>query len=275
MTLFLRDDFKRTWQSQDVFRLLNTMEGETFRDLEARRTFRFEFQDKGFFAKVHKGVGWKEIVENLLRFRKPVLGARNEWDALNKLHALGIDTMTPVAFGERGNNPASQQSFLVTEELSNMLSLEELCEQWQDKPPTIQLKRAVVDKLADISRTLHNNGINHRDYYFCHFLTPAGSFEAISKGDKAALRLYLIDLHRARIRHSLPARWRIKDLSGLYYSAMDYGFTQRDIYRFIKRYTGQSLKEALHNDVALWKKTEEKAKKLYARMIRKAGHPNY
>ncbi len=275
MTLYLRDDFKQAWQNQNVYQLLSTMEGETFRDVEARRTFRFEFQGKGFFAKVHKGTGWKEIAENLLRFRKPVLGARNEWDALNKLHALGIDTMTPVAFGETGNNPARQQSFLVTEELSNMSSLEELCEQWKDKPPCIHLKRALIDKLADISHTLHNNGINHRDYYFCHFLAAAGSFEAFRQGDKKALKFYLIDLHRAQIRDSLPDRWRIKDLSGLYYSAMDYGFTQRDIYRFIKRYTGLSLREALNKHFLLWKKSEEKAKKLYTRMIRKAGHPNY
>ena len=283
MTLFLRDDFKQAWQGQDPHQIVDKMEGEEFRNLEARRTYRFEFQGKGFFAKVHHGVGWKEIAENLIRFRAPVLGARNEWLALNKLHQLGIDTMTPVAFGEKGCNPAKQHSFLVTEELNHMSSLEDLCEQWKHRPPSFQLKKAIIEKLAEISRTLHANGINHRDYYFCHFLVPNGSFEHFSKnfpGEKAAentqdLRFYLIDLHRTQIRKELPDRWRLKDLSGLYFSSMDYGFSRNDIFRFIQRYTGLPLKEGLAQYQNMWKKIDRKAQKLYERMERKAGHPNY
>ncbi len=273
--LYLRDDFKTAWSGKNPHALLDSMEGETFRDLEARRTYRFEFQGKGFFAKVHKGIGWGEIFENLLRFRMPVLGARNEWLALNKLHSLGIDTMTPVAFGEKGCNPARQHSFLVTEELDNMSSLEDVCERWKQSPPSILLKRAIVKKLAEISRTLHDNGINHRDYYLCHFLVPDGSLEQFEKNPDNPLRFFLIDLHRAQVRNQLPDRWRLKDLSGLYFSAMDYGFTQRDIYRFIRCYTGLPLKQALARYQTMLAKIENKANKLYRRMERKAGHPNY
>ncbi|MDP0589577.1 MAG: lipopolysaccharide core heptose(I) kinase RfaP [Candidatus Endonucleobacter bathymodioli] len=271
---YLREDFQKAWQGQDPHLLLDKMEGEEFRNVESRRTYRFEFQGKGFFAKIHRGVGWKEIIINLMHYRIPVLGARNEWIALNALQRFGIDTMTPVAFGEKGCNPAKQQSFLVTEELEKTLSLEDLCERWKQSPPSFKLKKAILEKLAEISRIIHNNGLCHRDYYFCHFLIAGGNIDQFHKTGKG-LRFYLIDLHRAQIHITLPNRWRLKDLSGLYYSAMDYGFTRNDLFRFIRYYTDLPLKDGLTQHWALWKKINQKAKKLYERMKRKAGHPNY
>lgn len=272
--LYLREDFKKAWQGHDVYQLLENMEGEEFRALEARRTYRFQFQGRGFFAKVHRGVGWKEIIGNLLRCRLPILGARNEWLAVNALHQLGIDTMTAVAFGEKGCNPAKQKSFLVTEELENMISLEEVCSLWQQSTPSIRLKRAIIKKLADISRTLHSNGINHRDYYLCHFLASSDNIsQCTATGEN--LRLYLIDLHRAQIHSSLSERWRRKDLSGLYYSAMNYGFSRNDMFRFIRHYTNKPLRDEFFQHLSMWKKIKHKSEKLYQRMKRKSGHPNY
>ena len=268
--LYLRDDFKKAWQDKDPHQLLEEIDGEVYRDLEARRTFRFELNGSGFFAKVHRGIGWFEIIENLVRFRLPVLGARNEWEALNKLHELGIKTMTPVAFGEKGQNPAKQHSFLVTEELADMWTLEDFCDQWKSVPPAFSLKQAMVRKLAEITRVMHENGINHRDYYLCHFMLPKSPAP-----EPDNLNFYLIDLHRAQIRENLPDRWRLKDLSGLYFSAMDYGFTCRDLYRFIKVYTDLPLREALNQFGPMWRKIEAKSSALYDRMERKAGHPNY
>ncbi|MCW7555010.1 lipopolysaccharide core heptose(I) kinase RfaP [Endozoicomonas gorgoniicola] len=268
--LYLRDDFKEAWQGKDPFQLLMSMNGEIFRELEARRTFRFEHNGKGYFAKIHKGIGWLEIAENIIRLRKPVLGAQNEWTALSSLKSAGIDTMTMVAYGKKGCNPARQESFLVTEELKDMYTLEDFCDTWKEKPPSYVLKAAIIKKLAEISRQLHDIGINHRDYYLCHFMLSKEK-----KPEPDNLRFYLIDLHRAQVRKKVPERWRLKDISGLYYSAMGYNLTQRDIYRFIKTYTGLPLREALKQHDWMWKKIEEKAIKLNDRMKRKAGHPNY
>ncbi|MFK0573752.1 lipopolysaccharide core heptose(I) kinase RfaP, partial [Endozoicomonas sp.] len=246
--LYLRDDLKKAWQGQDPQQLLENMDGEVYRALEARRTFRFELNGKGFFAKVHGGVGWFEIFENYIRLRKPVLGARHEWEALNKLHDIGIDTMTPVGFGETGRNPAAQRSFLVTEELKDMVTLEDFCKPWKTTPPPFRLRLAIVVKLAEISKKMHGNGINHRDYYLCHFMMPD-----LSKPDPDNLMFYMIDLHRAQLREITPLRWVIKDLSGLYYSAMDIGITRKDIFRFIKIYTGLPLREALTQHLSMWR----------------------
>ncbi|KEQ18290.1 lipopolysaccharide core heptose(I) kinase RfaP [Endozoicomonas numazuensis] len=268
--LYLRDDFKKAWQGKDPQTLLETMDGEVYRALEARRTFRFELNGKGYFAKVHGGVGWYEILENFLHLRKPVLGARHEWEALNKLHEVGIDTMTPVAYGETGNNPATLRSFLVTEELADMVTLEDFCEQWKNHPPSFRLKQAITLKLAEISKKLHDHGINHRDYYLCHFMMPN-----TDTPDPECLKFYLIDLHRAQIRDEIPDRWRLKDLSGLYFSAMDYGITRNDIFRFLKAYTGLPLRDTLKKHNTILEQIERKAVKLYQRMERKAGQGGY
>ena len=260
----LRADFAAAWQDQDPQQLLENMEGETYRALEARRTFRFELNGKGFFAKVHGGVGWLEIIENLIRLRAPVLGARNEWEALKRLHDIGVATMTPVAFGESGWNPATRRSFLVTEELKDMVTLEDFCKTWRNNPPPFKLKRSMISKLAQISHHIHDSGINHRDYYLCHFM-----MDKLRIYDPENLKFYLIDLHRAQLRRVTPIRWIIKDLSGLYYSAMDVGITKRDLYRFIKVYTALPLRKALIQYDSIWSATAKKADKLYQRMARK------
>ena len=123
MQLNLREDFALYWQDQDPFQAVEEISGKVYREKEGRRTLRFEKHGRAFFLKLHSGVGWFEIIKNLLQMRLPVIGASNEWQAIKLLHEIGIDTLTPVAYGERGLNPARKKSFLVTEELSNTLSL--------------------------------------------------------------------------------------------------------------------------------------------------------
>src|SRR5690606_29276776 len=125
----------------------------------------FEQDGKSYFAKIHLGIGWLEICKDLLQLRKPVLGAENEWLAIQRLRELDIDTMTAVAYGQRGTNPATQQSFIVTEDLHNTISLEDYCAGWPTQPPPLKFKRALLSRLASVSHTLHSHGICHRDYY--------------------------------------------------------------------------------------------------------------
>ncbi len=158
----------------------------------------------------------------------------------------------------------------MTEDLANTVSLEDFCEDWIANPPALQLKRALIRKLADISRRMHRSGMNHRDYYLCHFLLD------MSKGEPSAdnLTLYLIDLHRSQLRAETPRRWIIKDLSGLYFSALDIGLSERDLLRFIRVYTGLPLKQALNDFHWLWNPLMKKAAKLRARTERKGAEIN-
>lgn len=249
-TVYLRDDLQALCGDKDVFAFVRALDGEVFRDKEGRRTLRFQFAGQSYFLKYHAGIGWPEIFKNLLQGRLPVVSARNEWQAVQALEKAGIDTMTLAAYGERGLNPARRESFVITEDLTQTMSLEYVGEQWQKTPPSLQSKRLLIEKLAIISRKMHAAGINHRDYYLCHFLLDAAFAEhnVISE----STRLFLIDLHRAQIRHKVPKRWLIKDLASLHFSAHAVTLSQRDLLRFIRAYSGVSLRDTLTRDKRFW-----------------------
>ncbi len=239
MRLFLNAQWQKYWAGKDVFAEANAIQGKIYRSKEGRRTLRFEHDGRGYFLKLHTGIGWREVFKNLFSLRLPIVGAANEYRACLRLAQLGIDTLTPAAFGERGLNPARRESFLITEELANTVSLEDYCKKWREHPPTLREKRAIIRKLAQSTKTLHENGINHRDYYLCHFLRADNQVPfALGKA------LYLIDLHRAQMRTQLPDRWRVKDVAGLFYSAFDLPLTKRDLVCFLSIYKREWLKNS-------------------------------
>jgi heptose I phosphotransferase len=155
-----------------------------YRDREGRKTLRLELDGRGFFLKLHRGVGWAEIFKNLL-------------------------------------NPARLQSMILTDELTGTVSLEDYCADWSLHPPPSALRLQLVVLLADIARRMHGAGINHRDFYLCHFHLVRDSLAG------GPLRCHLIDLHRAQLRRQIPRRWRVKDLAGLYFSAMRQAMTEQ------------------------------------------------
>ena len=255
--LFLDDFFADQWRAKDPFVAVDEISGEIFRKVKNRRTLRFECGGRSFFLKSHGGVGWHEIFKNLFSFKLPVLGAGNEFRAIRKLERLGIPTMYCAAYGERGGNPAHRKSFIVTGDLGCIPSLEDICGKWQASPPDPRFKRALIDRVAKTSRVLAVNGMNHRDYYLCHFLMREGEGE---------FTLHLIDLHRMEIRRKIPYRYLIKDLGGLWFSAMDAALSRTDVLRFVAAYSGRSLREELALNGKLWRDVARVGDKLYLKV---------
>ena len=221
------------------------------RDFKNRKTGRFEIDGNGFYIKKHFECGLSAIVDELVHFRRPHIGACHEKGAIDKLEELNISTMKVVAYGQDGEKLSRQRSFLITEELTRTKSLEEICLQWPSNPPDPGFKIDLINRIASVAKKMHENGINHRDFYICHFL--------LDTADK----IYLIDLHRAQQRPNVPMRWRVKDIGGLFFSAIDIGLTKSDLFRFVKQYTGKPLKETLTNDRLFWKKVKRRAERMY------------
>lgn len=263
MTLILKEPFRTAWAGKDPFVEVEALEGEIFRALEGRRTLCTSFNGRDYFVKIHRGIGWGEIAKNLLLLKAPVLGAAQEWKAIEAVTAAGVSTMTAVALGERGKNPARQHSFIITEALVPTISLEDYCRDWPDNPPDPALKRALIRRVADMVGRMHRAGINHRDCYLVHFLLHTDPPPSPSD-----LRLSVIDLHRAQIRPQVPLRWRNKDLAALYFSALNIGLTQRDKLRFLKVYFDQPLRETLRREAATLRWMEKRADKLLERWYR-------
>ena len=233
--------------------------GDVYRDKEGRKTLRFVAGDHPYFLKLHLGIGWREIFKNLLQLRLPVTSARNEYEAVCRLTGIGVPTLSVAAYAVEGANPARRRSLLVTDELTGTVSLEDFCEHWATRPPDFAVRSKLIRVLADSARRMHDAGINHRDFYLCHFHLAEDTLAAQQP------RCHLIDLHRAQLRDQTPRRWRVKDLAGLYFSAIDCGLQQRDLLRFLRHYSAGGLRAALTTDKRLWQQVEDRARALYRR----------
>ncbi len=260
MIVNLREEFATAWEGSDPFERVDALEGVVYRNVKGRRTLQFTHAGRNYFAKSHRGVGWGEIIKNLSMLKMPILGAENEWCAIARLQELGLATMTAAAYGRRGMNPATRQSFIITEALENTISLEDYCAPWAQKKPPFPIKLRLLKELATISKTLHGNGVCHRDYYLCHFLLHEQ--EKFTVGEIVQPRLSVIDLHRALIRRKLATRWIIKDVAGLYFSALHVGLNRHDFLRFVKIYSGKTLRAALQEDAGFWQRIHSRAMQL-------------
>jgi heptose I phosphotransferase len=250
------EDVRAALPAGDAFEQIMALQGEVFRDVPGRRTIRVRLGDRSCFVKQHFGVGWGEILKNLLTGGIPILGAATEWRAIHRLGELGIPTTPAIAYASRGFNPAQRRSFVITRDLGDIVSLEDFCSDWATQPPPAVLRHKLIAAVADIARRLHDNGLNHRDFYICHFCLDRAQL------DDGKILLYLIDLHRVGIRAATPRTARMKDLAALYFSALDAGLTRRDCLRFMWRYR-DGLRDTLSNERPFWKRVEARARKLY------------
>jgi lipopolysaccharide core heptose(I) kinase len=234
-------------KKSDSFEVAMAMSGQVFRDVPGRKTMRVELLGKSYFIKQHFGVGWLEIVKSLLSMKKPILGAMTEVHAIEKMQALNIATTPLVAYGQRGSNPATLKSFVITDDLGDITSLEDLCASWKQKPPSLRFKRQLIVQAAKLAKTLHDNGVNHRDFYLCHLCLDNSSLPNI--------KLFLIDLHRVMIHTTVSEKANMKDIAALYFSSMDIGLTARDYVRFKHYYRQQSD--------SFWRQVVVRAERLY------------
>ncbi len=263
--LYLRDELRRSLGQAARLDEVLSLGGQLYRQAPGRRTLRFERGGRAYFLKTHTGVGWREIVKNLLYFRLPVLGAANEWHGIHHLHRLGIDVPPIAGYGTDSRSPARRRSFIITDELADTVSLEAFCERWAHQAPPsaaeVRLKRQLIQRLASISRLMHANGANHRDYYLCHFLLEHPETAAARA---TVPRLYLIDMHRMQLRRRTPTRWRVKDIAGLHFSSMHLPLTSRDRLRFVSAYRDKPLREILPNEASFWRQVTRRAASLAA-----------
>ena len=258
-TIFLNKELESLFLSGDPFLVAEDIQGEVFRQTANRITKEFTFEGNKYFIKLHYGVGWKEIVKNLIKLRVPTLGAFPEWKALKKLKSLGIYCPEPVGFYRKGINPSNIRSFLVTKSLLNTISIEEALNKGKFQELDFPTKKRFIEKVALISRNLHKNGINHRDYYLCHF--------NVDSNLDPEKEIYLIDLHRAQLRSFVPTRWASKDIGGLFHSAMGFKLTERDFYRFIKTYFQCSLNEVLRAHAKFIRTSRGRAFRMFMKPI--------
>ncbi len=264
MWIDLDPELARYYSEESAFDQLMDCEGEKFRHIKTRRTIKFEKGGKNYFIKIHRACGWREVWKNWFAFKRPVTSARMEWEAIDRLNSLNVSTLSVVGRGIRGKAPANQESFVITEALEGMISLEQLTQRWGGL--TVQkrvcLKRELIRQVAYIAKTIHCNGLNHRDFYLCHFLVKDRKWDQWQPED--FLTLHLIDLHRMQQRSTVPKRWWIKDLAGLLFSSLDCSLTRNDLLRFSMIYWDCALHDLCRERSSVLWKIYRKARRLYA-----------
>ncbi|MDF7666911.1 lipopolysaccharide core heptose(I) kinase RfaP [Orbaceae bacterium ESL0727] len=271
----LKSPFAKYWENKDPFTEVEQLDGEIYRAVKQRKTLKFQLGPQSYFIKIHRGTTLKEIIKNLFAFRQPILDAKPEWNAIHRLQQVGVNTMNGRAFGRQGWSPLTRRSFIITEDLKATISLEELTAHWQTLPPNPVFKRALITYLAKMVAKMHAAGVNHRDCYLCHFLLDEqfANYPRLKEQQSdaalleycAKIQLFVIDLHRAQIRTSVPKRWRDKDLIGLYFSSRQIGLTQRDIYLFLKTYFNKPLAAVFRDEKQLIANAARKAERIRQR----------
>ncbi len=271
--IYLADELSNRYQQPLDIQTIMKTEGEIIREAPGRKTVLFEHDNKRYYLKSHTGVGWKEILKNLSYFKKPVVGAQNEWHGIHHLDRINIQTMTPAGYGMVNRNPARKQSFIITEALEDTISLEDFCGRWNTTPPQsrneIIFKRWLITRVAKMTRLMHQSGANHRDYYLIHFLLKR-AYDPNGDLSVTESKLFIIDLHRMQLRRRTPYRWRVKDVAGLYFSSLDVNLTRHDLYRFMSIYTGKPLKDTLSDEAKFWRNARTRGLRVYQAEKRRA-----
>jgi heptose I phosphotransferase len=261
--LELDEHLRAQLPKDNTFDWLMNVDGKVHRAVKNRRTVEFELGGRRYFIKAHRGAGWREVLKNLFYGRAPIVSAEPEWRAIAALNEHSIATPVIAGKGLRGKAPAGLESFVVMRALEDMVSLEDFTRDWGGVrgPDRFLLKQALLQRIAGIARRMHAAGMNHRDFYLCHFLVGDRDWARWNAGDP--LELVLIDLHRVQIRPRVPTRWLVKDLGGLLFSAFDAGLTLRDLLRFIEAYREEPWRKVLEHEGPFWHQVWLNAVHLY------------
>jgi hypothetical protein len=199
--------------------IMTTSEGRCEKVLPDHEVWHFRIDGdspapQGIYLKRHRIRTWDGRLRAVFGLPPAPTPGRIEADNVGRLSALGIAVMRLIAYGEKLHADGLQESFVITEELSEYTELHHYLRQKFSGKPTPRGERELrqlIREIAGIVRRFHRAGYNHRDLYCRHF------FIKDLAGGKREIRL--IDLQRVQLRHWRRRRWIVKDLAQLSWSA--------------------------------------------------------
>jgi heptosyltransferase-2 len=243
------------------FQAGNNLTKENLASYRSRIEFQIESPAVTLFLKRYD---WPPImvqIKNWLSAKKRVSCGFAEYEAARNLAKMGINTPRVVAWGQQCGMLLEKRSFVIMEKVPQGESLERRLPDFFDGPATpdnLKMRRQFIWDLAAFVRKFHGTGYCHRDLYFCHiFRTADGQF-------------YLIDLARAFKPMLFDARYRVKDLAQLNYSAPVRYFSSADRLRFYIAYTGRP--KLTSQDKILVKKIIRKTGRIARHDSKRAGY---
>jgi heptose I phosphotransferase len=154
-----------------------------------------------------------------------------EWQNIVAFQRRGLPVVTPVAAGERLLPDGLIESFVMTQSLEGFEPADQYVSARFVAPldqAQLKRKRRLIAAVARLSRRMHEQGFNHRDFYLCHIFVR----DAVD----GSTDLRIIDLQRVDYRDAHRRRWLNKDLAALHYSSLCLPLSDRDRLRFFVAY---------------------------------------
>lgn len=146
------------------------------------------------------------------------------------LMRCGINTIHPIALGERRRRGMLYESFLVTEAIPNGMTLFDLIERGDSAGNATRdqrLREHIAQELAKLIATIHQQGVEHRDLHERNIV--------IQPRDDREFNFFLLDLHELRVHKELPWASAVRELTrmGRYFTLRT---SRADRLRFFKHY---------------------------------------
>lgn len=164
--------------------------------------------------------------------------ARNEFHTLQRMRALGIHAVRPVAWGERRFTHFVQSCFLITEAVPEAMSLAAFAQSYgrpeQGRRASPRVRHEFLRSLAEEIRRMHEAGFVHQDLFWRNVLVRPLSQERFE--------FYFLDASLGRrIRRARARREKkfVYDLAALSVLAPDF-CSRADQLRFMRTYLNAS-----------------------------------
>src|SRR4030042_5831184 len=186
------------------------------------------------FLKRDRTKGWMEILKYLVFPSK----GRKEWFIAYQLGKRNLNIPKPLGWMERVRWGLVKESYYLSEAIESGVSLAEVADRLKDEKISTELVKTVI--------RLHSSGLLHQDLHAGNFLWDGESF-------------YLIDLHRARLLHSLSLSQRLWNLSHLFHSLRSI-WEEKEQLRFLDQY--------FEGDSVSSQKKKEYLMKIHSWMVR-------
>jgi len=216
--------------------------GEQVKKIKERSVTRIEIETENnkkrvFYLKRHnrKCLGISRLFAFFLS-KNFVSEGRKEFTNICDFRKRNLPTVVPVAAGEKFFRFFWIDSLLLTEDCSPFLPLSDILEIRPDffkRKGGERKKKILLRGIALLARSMHNKGLNHRDFNSTHILVNYDSGSNMPQ-------FSLFDMQRVDKNKFLSFRWMIKSLARLFYSLPKETFNEKDrIYIFLS-YKGKT-----------------------------------
>ncbi len=205
----------------------------------------------GLYLKAFVNKGANHPLLQLLSFETPHSLAEAEARRLRWLETHDFPAPRVLAWGARMNGPWEMDSFLVTQELTDLQAMDEWLSDAAQSLPSHAFrihKRRLLSHCARTLSRLHKEGFDHPFPYLRHFFVPRG-FGIAGSEEETPPKVAIIDVHTARIGRTVSLVNRRRALAELLLSSLKSPLGQSDRLYFLQEYCGGKANRELLSGV--------------------------